>query len=235
MESCAFYKFKHEELSKMDIIQQTKIVRPYDMVLEKDHVTFNLLIWTMIANFCLSLAFIFNYQAMKPYVQQYVFFTNFATIVILCIMYCSKQTIQFKLTNKLTEMINQKISHIDNKYAEIMFNSIIQYFDKYPLHDDGYINSKIGQLLFYTTRPYCNEDMLNRIIELDKYIVDLIDTDMQQNEQNDYVSPACFDLIIDELDNLEQYVLDKQKEYHANYLIQLDQEKEKLRLSVNKK
>ena len=219
----------------MDIIQQTKIVRPYDMVLEKDHVTFNLLIWVIIANLCLSLAFIFNYQAMESYAQQYVFFTNFATIVILCIMYCSKQTIQFKLTNKLTEMINQKMSHIDNKYAEIMFNSIIQYLDKYPLHYDGYMNRKIGQLLFYTTRPYCNEDMLNRIIELDKYIVDLIDTDMKQNEQNDYVSPACFDLIVDELDKLEQYILNVQKEYHANYLIQLNQEKEKLKLSVNEK
>lgn len=216
----------------MDIIQQTKIVRPYDMVWEKDHVTFNLLIWTMIANFCLSLAFIFNYQAMEPYAQQYVLFTNFATIVILCIMYCSKQTIQFKLTNKLTEMINQKISHIDNKYAEIMFNSIIQYLDEHPLYDDGYMNRKIGQLLFYTTRPYCDEQMINRIIELDKYIVNLIDADMKQNKPNDYVSPACFDLIFDELDKLEQYILNKQTEYHANYLIQLDQEKEKLRLSV---
>lgn len=128
----------------MDIIQQTKIVRPYDMVLEKNHVTFNLLIWAIIANFCLSLAFIFNYQAMKPYAQQYVFFTNFATIVILCFMYFSKQTIQFKLTNKLTEMINQKMSRIDNKYAEIMFNSIIQYLDKYSLHDDNYVNRKIS-------------------------------------------------------------------------------------------
>ena len=221
----------------MDIIQQTKIVRPYDMVLEKNHVTFNLLIWAIIANFCLSLAFIFNYQAMKPYAQQYVFFTNFATIVILCVMYFSKQTIQFKLTNKLTEMINQKMSRIDNKYAEIMFNSIIQYLDKYSLHDDNYVNRKISQLLFYTTRPYCNEDMLNRIIKLDQYIVDLIDADIQQNKSNDYVSPACFDLIFDELDKLEQYILNKQIEYHANYLIQLDQEKEKLRLSVtvNKK
>lgn len=221
----------------MDIIQQTKIVRPYDMVLEKDHVTFNLLIWTIIANFFLSLAFSFNYQAMKPYTQQYVFFTNFATIVILCIMYFSKQTIQFKLTNKLTEMINQKISHIDNKYAEIMFNSIIQYLEEHPLHDDEYMNRKISQLLFYTTRPYCDEQMINRIIELDKYIVDLIDADMQQNKSNDYVSPACFDLIFDELDKLEQYIIKKQTEYHVNYLIQLDQEKEKLRLSVtvNKK
>lgn len=219
----------------MDIIQQTKIVRPYDMVLEKDHVTFNLLIWAIIANFCLSLAFIFNYQAMKPYAQQYVFFTNFATIVILCVMYFSKQTIQFKLTNRLTEMINQKMSHIDNIYAEIMFNSIIQYLDQYPLHDDNYADRKISQLLFYTTRPYCNEDMLNRIIELDQYIVDLIDADMQQNNTNEYVSPACFDVILDELDKLEQYILNKQTEYHANYLIQLDQEKEKLRLSVNEK
>ena len=217
----------------MDIIQQTKIVRPYDMVLEKDHFTFNLLSWAIIANFCLSLAFIFNYQAMKPYVQQYVFFTNFAIIVILCVMYFSKQTIQFKLTNKLTEMINQKISHIDNKYAEIMFNSIIQYLDKYSLHNDEYMNRKIGQLLFYTTRPYCDEQMVNRIIELDKYIVDLIDADMQQNKSNDYVSPACFDLIFDELDKLEQYILNKQTEYHANYLIQLDQEKEKLKMAIN--
>ena len=174
---------------------------------------------------------------MKPYTQQYVFFTNFATIVILCFMYFSKQTIQFKLTNKLTEMINQKMSRIDNKYAEIMFNSIIQYLDKYSLHDDNYVNRKISQLLFYTTRPYCNEDMLNRIIKLDQYIVDLIDADIQQNKSNDYVSPACFDLIFDELDKLEQYILNKQTEYHANYLIQLDQEKEKLRLfvTVNKK
>lgn len=216
----------------MDIIQQTKIVRPYDMALEKDHVTFNLLIWVIIANLCLSLAFIVNYQAMKPYAQQYVFFTNFATIVILCVMYCFKQTIQFKLTNKLTEMINQKMSHIDNKYAEIIFNSIIQYLEEHLL-DDEYMNRKIGKLLFYTTRSYCDEQMVNRIIELDKYIVDLIDADMQQNKSNEYVSPACFDLIFDELDKVEQYVLDKQKEYHANYLIQLDQEKEKLRLSVN--
>lgn len=104
----------------MDIIQQTKIFRPYDMALEKDHVTFNLLIWTIIVNLCLSLAFIVNYQTMKPYTQLYVFFTNFATLVVLCVMYFSKQTIQFKLTNKITEMINKKTSHIDNKYAEIM-------------------------------------------------------------------------------------------------------------------
>lgn len=72
---------------------------------------------------------------------------------------------------------------------------------------------------------------------MDQYIVDLIDADIQQNKSNDYVSPACFDLIFDELDKLEQYILNKQTEYHANYLIQLDQEKEKLRLSVtvNKK
>lgn len=169
---------------------------------------------------------------MKPYTQLYVFFTNFATLVVLCVMYFSKQTIQFKLTNKITEMINKKTSHIDNKYAEIMLNSIIHYLDKYALYDDEYINRKIGQLLFYSTRPYCDQEMINHTIESDKYIVDLIDVDMKQNNTKDYVSPACFDLILDELNKLDKYCFNKRQEYYANYLIQLNQEKEKLRLSV---
>lgn len=169
------------------------------------------LILFILLNIILSYLFI-NNNHKSSYILDSIWFSPISAFLLFCINKCRN----FNLTTIIISFINRIFFKFDNKYANLILDTIFVYNN----NDSQLYKSKVSKLLKHMQSPYANQETLNDIKELDNKIILLIDEDMKNKSNETHISKACFDIIYSEISDIEKKFDISKEEYQ--------QEQEKL-------
>ena len=127
-------------------LKQTKTIRPYYSSLNQNNQAVDSVLWLVVVNICFIVICLMNVELMKPLVPSGLFCVNIATLLVLSHLYDhydKKQTIQFFLTNKIINQINKMFYKIDNQYAKLILNNMIDEEEKNVIEKNKEIENNI--------------------------------------------------------------------------------------------
>lgn len=166
------------------------------------------------------LSYLFTHNTSSYYISDSILFSPISAFLLFCINKCQK----FNLTTIIISFINKIFFKIDNKYANLILDTICLYNN----NDTQLYKSKLSKLLKQTQSPYVNQEMLHEIKELDNKIILLIDEDMKNKINETHISKACFDIIYSEISDIQKKFDITKEEYQQEQEKIEQQQKEHL-------
>ena len=187
-------------------MQETKTIRNYKYALDYEDGATKLYFYSLTPVFLSAILSCFLEYGNHSAAENVIIFYPTVTLLFFVV----DKLLKFCIRKHIISLINRIYFKFDNKYANIMLKAACSY-DNY----NRIYQNDISKLISDMKSPYCNQEMMNDIKELDNKIILLIDEDMKQNQYNkEYISRPCFYIIRNEVDKVNRKFSSFSGEYY---------------------